>query len=146
MLILNVLFISGSTAVTLTSNLGERQTACPGEMVTYTCTALRTAVISWVALPDIDVDYFPNSPIGQQVIGDFQIALTSRVSDPINPTTLADLTITLTANTTLAQNGTVVQCRGDNPSKRMSLVLTVASEYSIVSKSWFYRETAVPHY
>ena len=128
MIIFNDLFISGSTAVTLTSTLGERQAACPGELVTYTCTALRTAVISWVALPDVDVDYFPNSPIGQQVIGNFQIALTNRVSDPNNPTTLADLTITLTANTTLAQNGTVVQCRGDDPSKRMSLDLIVASE------------------
>ena len=122
------IFIAGRAAVTLTSTLDRRQVACPGEVVTYTCIALRTTVITWVALPDIDgVDYFPSSPLGQQVIGDFQIALTGNIP---NGTGLADLTITLTVTATLARNGTVVQCRGDHPSERMSLVLNIASEQS----------------
>ena len=122
------LFISGRAAVTLTSTLDGRQTVCSGEMVTYTCTILRTTVITWVALPDIDgVDYFPNSPLGQQIIGDFQIALTGNVRNGMG---LADLTITLTVTATAGRNGTEVQCRGDQPGERMSLVLYIASEQS----------------
>ena len=116
--------------MTLTSTLDGRQAACPGEVVTYTCTVLQTAVISVYALPDIDgVHYFPRSPLGQQSIRGFQLALTNKVPDPTNPA-LADLTITLTVTATLARNGTVhvVQCRGDEPSERMSLVLYIASE------------------
>ena len=113
--------------MTLTSTLDGRQTACPGEVVTYTCTVLRTSSITWFILPEIDVDYFPNSPLGEQTIGDFQLALTNKVPDPDN-VALADLTITLTVTATLAHNGTVVQCRGDDPSERMSLVLSITSE------------------
>ena len=113
--------------MTLTSILDWRQTACPREVVTYTCTVLRTSSITWFVLPDIDVDYFPNSPIGQRVIRGFQLALTNKVPDP-NNAQLADLTTTLTVTATLARNGTVVQCRGDDPSERRSLVLYIASE------------------
>ena len=118
--------------MTLTSTLDGRQTACPREVVTYTCTVLRTSSITWFALPDINgAGYFPNSPLGQQTIRGFQLALTNRIPDPLNPTILADLTITLTFTATLARNGTEVQCRGDDPSERMSLVLNIASEQSI---------------
>ena len=114
--------------MTLTSTLDGRQAACPGEVVTYTCTVLRTAVISVYALPDIDgVHYFPRSPIGQQFIRDFQLALTNKVPDP-NNAALADLTTTLSVTATARRNGTEVQCRGDEPSERMSQVLYIASE------------------
>ena len=117
--------------MTLTSTLDGRQTACPGEVVTYTCTVFQTAVISVYALPDIDgVHYFPRSPLGQQSIRGFQLALTNKVPDPTNPA-LADLTITLTVTATAGRNGTVVQCRGDQPSERMSLVLFIASEQQL---------------
>ena len=109
----------------------EQDAACPREVVIYTCTVLRTAVISWFALPDIDgVHYFPSSPIGHQVIRGFQVALTNKVLDP-NNAQLADLTITLTVTATADRNGTVVQCRGDESSEKMSLVLSVASEHSM---------------
>ena len=125
-------FTAGTATITLTSTLDGRQTACPGEVVTYTCTVLRTAVITWVASPGINrVDYYPRDQIDQirqRVIGDFQIDLISNVP---NGTGLADLTITLTATATLARNGTVVECRGDDPSERMSLVLNIASEQSV---------------
>ena len=118
--------------MTLTSTLDGRQTTCLGEVMTYTCTVLRTSSITWFALPDINgAGYFPNSPLGQQTIRGFQLALTNRIPDPLNPTTIADLTTTLTFTATLARNGTVVECRGDDPSKRMSLVLNIASEQSI---------------
>ena len=122
---------AGRAAVTLTSTLDGRQVACPGETVTYTCIALRTTVVTWFVLPDIDVDYFPTSSVGgQRVIRGFQLALTGNVPDPTNPTTIADLTITLTVTATAGRNGTVVECRGDDPSERMSLTLNVASEHS----------------
>ena len=122
---------AGTATLTLTSTLDGRQTTCPGVVVTYTCTVLRTSSIAWFVLPDIDgVGYFANSPLGEQTIRGFQLALTDRVPDPINPTTLADLTMTLTVTATLARNGTVVECRGDDPSERMSLVLSIASEQS----------------
>ena len=123
------LFTAGIATITLTSILDGRQTACPEEVVTYTCTVLRTSVVSWVGLPRINrIDYYPRDQIGQQVIGDFQIALISNVPIAIG---LADLTTTLTVTATLARNGTVVQCLGDEPSERMSLVLNIASEQSV---------------
>ena len=125
----DVFFTAGAATLTLTSTLDGRQTACPGEVVTYTCTVLRTAVISWVDLPGIGrVDYYPRDLIGQRVIGDFQIALISNVPISVG---LADLTITLTVTATPAHNGTEVECRGDDPSERMSLVLYIASEQSV---------------
>ena len=125
---------AGRATVTLTSTLDGGQVVCPGEVVTYTCIALRTTVVTWFVLPDIDVDYFPTSSVGGQprVIRGFQLTLTGNVPDPTNPTTIADLTITLTVTATLARNGTVVQCRGDDPSERMSLTLNIASEHSMV--------------
>ena len=112
------------------TDLHRRQTTCPGEMVTYTRTVLRIAVISWVVSPGImnRVDYYPRDQIGQRVVGDFQIALTSNVPIVVG---LADLTIALTVTATLARNGTVVQCDGDEPSERMILVLYIASEQSV---------------
>jgi len=35
--------------ITLTSNVDGRQAACPGEVVTYTCTMIQGAVITWTA-------------------------------------------------------------------------------------------------
>ena len=102
----------------------------------YTCTVLHTAVISWVASPGINrVDYYPRDQIGHRVIGDFQIALISNVR---NDTGLPDLTITLTVTATVAHNGTVVQCLGDEPSERMSLVLNIASEPNVQSVNYEY--------
>ena len=99
--------------------------------MTYTCTVLRTAVITWVDLPGIGrVDYFPRDQIGQRVIRDFQVALISNVPISVG---LADLTITLTVTATLARNGTVVECGGDERNERMSLVLYIASEQSVQS-------------
>ena len=100
--------------------------------MTYNCTALRTAVISWVASPGINnrVDYYPRDRIEQRIIGDFQLALISNVPIVMG---LADLTTTLTVTATLARNGTVVECQGDEPSERMSLVLYITSEQSVQS-------------
>ena len=123
-------FTAGKANVTLTSTLDGRQAACPGEVVTYTCTVLRTSAAAWHIPPDImEFNYFPSSPIGQRtVIGDFQLALTSSVVDPKTPA-LANITITVTVIGTVGHNGTVVQCRGDEPGERMNLVLNIASKH-----------------
>ena len=115
----------------MTSTLNGRQTACPGEVVTYTCTVLRTSSAGWDVPPDImQFTYFPSSQIGQPVnIGDFQVVLTN--VGPIDRE-LADLTTTLTVTTTLARNRTVVQCLGDEAGERVSLVLNIASELSMI--------------
>ena len=136
MLFVTTLFTAGTAPVTLTSTLDGRQTACPEEVVTYTCIVLQTTVASWHGLPgNVELDYFPSSPIGQQqVIGAFQATLTNRILDP-NNAFFANYTLTLTVTATAGQNGTVIECRGDEPSERVSLVLNIASEHSI----------AIPH-
>ena len=126
--ILTGVFTAGTAIVTLTSTLDGRQTACPREVVTYTCTVLHTSAAGWHVPPDImELNYFPSSTIGQRVIGGIQISLTNKDVDP-NNAALANLTITLTVTATVGRNGTGVQCRGDEPSERMSLVLYIASE------------------
>ena len=129
------LHCAGTANIALSSTLDERQTACPGEVVTYTCTAPRTTVVSWFALPDVDgVDYFPSSQPGEQVMGDFRIALINNIANGLGT---ADLTTTLTITATAGRNRTVVECRGDDPSERMSLVLNIASKYIIVCSQYF---------
>ena len=77
--------------------------------------------------------YFPSSQIGQPVnIGDFQVVLTN--VGPIDRG-LTDLTTTLTVTATLARNGTMVQCLGDEAGERVSLVLNIASDLQHESTS-----------
>ena len=143
MLIVIMPSTAGTATITLTSTLDGRQTACPGVVVTYTCTVLRTGSAGWGVPPSMRlINYFPSSPVGRRDIGDFQVALTNRFPDP-NNARIADLTITLTFTATLARNGTVVQCRGDDPSERMNQTLNVASEQC---RDFHYIESAcVPH-
>jgi len=44
-------FMDTRATVTLTSNVDGRQAACPREVVTYTCTVIQGAVITWTAAP-----------------------------------------------------------------------------------------------
>ena len=112
----------------LSSTLDGRQTACPRAVVTYTCTAPRTTVMSWFAFPDISsVDFFASSQIGEYVIGEFWIAL---INNNANGVGLADLITTLSVTAIAGQNGTVVECHGE-PNERMSQVLYIASEHSM---------------
>ena len=99
--------------------------------MTYTCTILRTSAIGWDVPPDImQFTYFPSSQTGQPVkIGDFQVVLTN--VGPIDMG-LADLTTTLTVTATAGQNGTVVQCLGDEAGERVTLILNIASEYCVI--------------
>ena len=110
----------------------EHVAACPGEVVVYTCTALRTSSVGWRFPPDIDqFEYFLSSPSDQPMdIGVSQVVLTNKVLDPNTPG-LADVTTTLTLTATPAQHGRMVTCLGDEPSEILSLILNIASEHSI---------------
>ena len=61
-------------------------------------------------------------------MGDFRIALINNIANAMGT---ADLTTTLTITATAGRNGTVVECRGDDPSERMNLVLNIASKHSM---------------
>ena len=101
-----------------------RQAACPGEVVTYTCSVTQTTNLDWTAEP-----FVPSSSIVRFVVGthneqatqscgdfpsiqctdiDFQATLTS-----VGPgTSVADLTSTFMFTAAARLNGTVVLCSG----------------------------------
>ena len=105
--------------ITLISSLDGAQAACPGEVVTYTCTALRTNAIEWTVTPGVpSAVFFQDGSITERAIGDFHLALTSRVP---NGTGTSDLTSTLIVNTTASQNGTLIQCVSGNGKAKLEL-------------------------
>ena len=70
----------------------------------------------------MELNYFPSNLIGQWVIGDFQLALTNSIVDPNTPELANITTYHRHINWQYQhQNGTVVQCHGDEPGERMSL-------------------------
>jgi len=114
--------------VVLNSSVGMRR-ACPGKMVTYTCTVTQGFLIDWI------VELFLNgsiriqfalgsTPLGRRVDCnavsppqcdniDFVATFTNTANPMTVPGgTLADMTSTLTITATVRLNGTVVQCRG----------------------------------
>ena len=102
--------------------------ACPGEMVTYTCTVTQGIALNWIVEPflsgstsirflntaTIDTSFDCNDVATVQCSDlDFVATLTNLT----NPTTVpggmvADITSTLTFTAVTRLNGTVVQCRG----------------------------------
>ena len=102
--------------------------ACPGEMVTYTCTVNQGAALDWIAQPFITgsthIQFLSSTSTGRSI--DCNDVLTVQCADVkfvatltnlANPmivlgTPVADMTSTLTINVTGSLNGTVVQCRG----------------------------------
>jgi len=63
--------------IILTSSLDGTQAACPGEVITYTCTALRTNAIEWIVTPGVpSAAFLQEDTITERIIGDFQLALT----------------------------------------------------------------------
>ena len=113
--------------VVLDSSVGMRQ-ACPGEMVTYTCTVNQGAILDWIVEPFLStsarIQFTSTTPTGSYLncntvasvqCEDFEFVATLTNSSnhvPLMSTTLSDVTSTLTFNATARLNGTVVQCRG----------------------------------
>ena len=103
--------------------------ACPGEMVTYTCTVNQGFQLDWIVEPYITGSsrirfLLDSTPIGMSVDCNGvtppqcdNIDFVATFTNTANPmivmnTTLADMTSTLTFIATTRLNGTVVQCRG----------------------------------
>ena len=97
--------------------MGMRQ-ACPGEMVTYTCTVRQGLALDWIVEPffsgSTPLRFLITTPTGSSqdcngvagvTCSDFNFVAT--LTD-VNP----DMTSTLTFTATARLNGTVVQCRG----------------------------------
>ena len=114
-----------AATITLTSTLDGRQTACPGEVVTYTCTVTQAFLLEWTAEPFIGesdrLQFSRSTPAEDRIIDcsdsstvpcadlDYQATLTS-----VGPAQsgFADMTSTFRLTASARVNGTVVQCRG----------------------------------
>ena len=113
-----------AATITLTSTLDGRQTACPGEVVTYTCTVTQAFLLEWTAEPFINetnrLQFSRSTPAEDRVIDcsdsstvpctdlDYQTTLTS--VGPVQ-SGFADMTSTFRFTASARVNGTVVQCR-----------------------------------
>jgi len=127
--------------ITLSSTLDGRQTACPGEVVTYTCTVTQGFLIGWTAPPVlVDATFVRFTPSDQRIRGcsnasspvqcaefDFQGTITS-VGSVVNGA--ADMTTTFRFTAKPGLNGTVVECSGTTspPTPSESHTFTVAGK------------------
>ena len=56
--------------ITLSSTLDGRQAACPGEVVTYTCTVIQGVVLGWTAAPVlVDATFVAFRPSDSMMLG-----------------------------------------------------------------------------
>ena len=120
----NVLY---AATVVLNSSVGMRQ-ACPGEMVTYTCTVNQGIGLEWIVEPFLPandpIQFTSTDTVGSRLdcsavaavrCEDFEfVAILTNTANPtvVFSNTLADITSTLTFTATNRLNGKVVQCRG----------------------------------
>ena len=107
----------------------DSSVACPGEMVTYTCTIIQGAILDWIVEPFLNGStrirfLLSSTPTGSSVncnnvaavrCEDFEfVATLTNTANPMTvmSATVADMTSTLTFTASARLNGTVVQCRG----------------------------------
>ena len=68
-----------TAAITLTSTLDVRQTACPGEVATYICTLTQTIHLEWTAVPFINnnnrLQFTTTTPPENRVLCSFYCAM-----------------------------------------------------------------------
>ena len=122
--VFHIVFNTATT--TLASSLNGRQTACPGTLVTYTCTVTQGVVLEWTAEPFITESnrrqFSSTAAPEDRVLScrdftspvqcadfDYQATLTS-VSTIQNR--YANMTSTVKFTARVMVNGTVVQCKG----------------------------------
>ena len=124
----DVYFPGCAATVVLNSSVGMRR-ACPGEMVTYTCTVTQGFLLDWIVEPFLNGSTRIRFALGSTPLGrsvncnavsppqcdniDF-VATFTNTANPmtVQGGTLADMTSTLTFTAAVRLNGTVVQCRG----------------------------------
>jgi len=104
---------------------------CPGEEVTFTCTAIEQPSLGWKIEQYIvgEVIFLHRDQMKLRVPisrGPFQIVLTS-LSPSNSSQEVANITSTLTVNATLTLNGTVVEC--DDVIKSAEITLHVAGKH-----------------
>ena len=135
-----VVYVVCAAAVVLDSSV-----ACPGGMVTYTCTVRQGAVLDWIVEPFLPASAriqlllstastgssFDCSSVSTVQCTDLNFVTT--LTNTANPmtvmsATVADMTSTLVFTATARLNGTVVQCRGTTADgfPIMNLTLNVA--------------------
>ena len=116
-----------TATVVLDSSVGMRG-ACPGEMVTYTCTVIQGIALDWIVEPFIsgtDIRFRNSTPTDMRSVDcnevtppqcdniNFIATLTNTANSmTVMNVPVADITSTLTFTATARLNGTVVQCRG----------------------------------
>ena len=129
-------YITATTA--LSSTLDERQTACPGEVVTYTCSVTQAVILDWTAEPFITetnrLQFSSSTPAEDRVI-DCSDSSTVPCADLDYRTTLtsvgpaqsgfADMTSTFRFTASARVNGTVVQCIGSTATGRQMVNSTL---------------------
>ena len=134
---------SPASTIALTSNVDGRR-ACPGEVVTYTCTATGVGILQWIAEPFIldsgssrllflstDTQRIGQSvncisPSQMQDCADFQTTLTSITNvQQVMGASVADMTSTLTVTAMARLNRTVVDCRGTTTTDILTATNTV---------------------
>lgn len=116
-----------SAATTLTSSVDRKQVACPGEVVTYTCTVGQAIILEWTAEPFLTesnrLQFASTTSLVNRVLEcgdssssvqcanfDFEAALTS--VGAVGNNGAADMTSTFRFTASARVNRTVVECRG----------------------------------
>ena len=125
-------------AATLTSSVDGRQAACPGEVVTYTCTVIQGIRLEWVAAPfimEINVLQFTPSVPENTVLNCSDSSSAVQCSDLDYRAILtevgtvqgglADMTSTFRFTASARVNGTVVECRTTNASGIQRLIKAI---------------------
>ena len=110
-----VLFVAAVPTVSLTSSV-EKEAACPGEEVTFTCTIEDGTTLDWISeafsgVPSSFYRFVVGDPVLMlRVYEGFTTTLTREIPDPDMPG-FGDLTSTLTFTASTDElNGTVIQC------------------------------------
>ena len=141
--------------VVLDSSVGTTRQACPGEMVTYTCTVRQGFLLEWIVEPFISRSdpvrlLLDTTPILSRLdcnnvtavrCEDFDFVTTlTNTANPtvVSGTPLADMTSTLTFTATDSLNGTVVECRGSTASgfPINSSTFNLAGVFMLAIETW----------
>ena len=106
----------------------ERQAACPGEEVTFTCNVTDAGALIWIAEPHITQSDPVTFSVASATAGETRdpTAQIHIVLDDVSPGSIPqvrDFISTLTVKNSTALSGTVIQCNGIGTTKNNSLMV-----------------------
>ena len=128
----------------------DSSAACPGEVVTYTCTARQGAILDWIVEPFLPasarIQFLSTRPIGSSLdcsivsaVNCTDLNFVATLTNLTNPTTVqggpvADMTSTLAFTAAVRLTGTVVQCRGTTAdgTSTASSTINIAGMFKVV--------------